>query len=737
MTLSAAQEALLQRLEEASHASSAPPSHSSKAPMSLKQYFALQIPATPQVAEPLALSPAVQQFVAYAQTCYRACEAVEDHTQKSIALLQEMEDRHVSVTTLTSALYESFETLLKELEALNVKVKTIDSILPYFTRLSAIAKAVGGKVDFSSKVESNGSSKVSVHVRPYSFGSIDPTSPSFEQGIHDIDECAAFLQQHSEFKDTPMYLTAYSELMANALHTLKDYAIATLETARDQVAVGISKQPINPQSELDEASIYYIQFNLAASACQAITKHMDQRETMPGNDSFLPDVLDTYVSVRNQLLTSRVSAYLAAVNQSSDIVNLLRIGCQYMVRLCQTEYQLFVRVFGVPPTAPVLQVEDQEEDAFQRLIFQLSATLYHTVRPRMIQQHNLEMLCEIIEVLRSEVVETHIRPRGAAAEALEPVVERMVGDAQERLILCTQKFIRDEIEEFVPTPADLNYPDRLQAPSVYATWYPTLEHTLTCLSKVYRYVNMHIFEELAQDAVRICTASLKMASADITVQKGNLDGGLFLVKHLLTLRERITPFDIQFAVTEKNLDFSSTTDAMGNILNGNILTDAFTFSLDNSILGLITHGIPHVNTVTSDVKKDLEHELKKSCTIFIEYAIQLVASPLVGWLQKANATLKTLNPSLRTQAHATPDTVGAMLEQLMTRLQAQIPVVQHKIREYLANASTESILFKPVQKGLMDVMDQLKAILEKEYKEADRTAWEAEMQAVLQHIMAM
>ncbi|RHY12031.1 hypothetical protein DYB30_006686 [Aphanomyces astaci] len=347
--------------------------------MSLKQYYALKVSATPLATNtPVPLSSTIQEFMTNAQTCYRVCETVEEHTEKSLALLQEMEDRHVSVKTLTSALYESFETLLTELDALNVKVQSLEGPLPYFTRISSIAKAVGT------------------------------------------------------------------------------------------------------------------------------------------NESFLPDVLDTYVTVRTQLVTPVVDAYLTSVNQSTDIVSL----------------------------------------------------------------HNLDVLCEIVEVLRREVVDTHIRPMGDAAEAVEPVVDRMIGDAQERLILCTQKYLRDEIEAFVPTLADLNYPDKLlgacATPTVYATWYPTLEHTLMCLSKVYRYVNMHIFEELAQDAVRMCTATLNMASADIAVEKSFVRFQVF------------TCFVL---------------DAMGNILNGNILTDAFTLSVDNSILGLLTHGIPHVHTTTSDVKK--------------------------------------------------------------------------------------------------------------------------------------
>ena len=135
--------------------------------------------------------------------------------------------------------------------------------------------------------------------------------------------------------------------------------------------------------------------------------------------------------------------------------------------------------------------------ACRRLVFQLSSLLYNTVRPQLLAQKDLEVLCEVIQVLKSEVIEAAITPRVAVVGYAEPVMHRMIQDAQERLILCMQKYIRDDIEGFMPTAADLDYPVKLEAAEqagapLYATWYPSLEHTLLCLSKGYHYVKVRL-----------------------------------------------------------------------------------------------------------------------------------------------------------------------------------------------------------------------------------------------------
>lgn len=212
---------------------------------------------------------------------------------------------------------------------------------------------------------------------------------------------------------------------------------------------------------------------------------------------------------------------------------------------------------------------------------------------------------------------------------------------------------------------------------------------------------MEIFEELAQDAIQICTVSLKMAAADLSAAKGALHGTLFLVKHLLTLREQITPFDIKFSLTNKALDFTSSSDAMSHLLSE--ISTIFSFSMqDNALVGLFTNAIPQIHEKTSDVKKELEQELKKSCTSFIDAVLQQIAQPLLT-LMKQIADLqakavKTHTPmDFRQCRFATPDQVDKTLQSVSAKLHESLPDILSTIHLYLRNPSTETILFKPVQ----------------------------------------
>uniref|UniRef100_K3WNE7 Conserved oligomeric Golgi complex subunit 3 C-terminal domain-containing protein n=1 Tax=Globisporangium ultimum (strain ATCC 200006 / CBS 805.95 / DAOM BR144) TaxID=431595 RepID=K3WNE7_GLOUD len=747
-------------------------------------------------------------FAVQVDACAAEWGEMYSHAHQSFALVEEMEVSHAQVASKTQALYDSFENILQQVEALNTRVDVIAAPMPHFTAIDKVAQTLGFGVKFAS-ASSNANTAMTtggvVHAQPQAQQqrqqpvqvfqhkrNIDPTTKAFEEALEKIDACVAYLEQHVrsssilkfsfvvgltfyvlcqlEYRDSVCYIEAYRTLTAGGIQCLKEYAVNGLDTAKDAVYEALAKAnassslPASSSIEVGEASAHYVNFQLVAPALTAVAKQLERLATSSAamsnptatsaNVLALSEVCSAYVNQRVQLLSSALSLSFEATSQSTDIVNLLRVSCAYLVKVCDAEFRLFLKLFGKEPRDALfvfhnaLSDDDQDEDEgqetpFERMIFQLSGLLYSVVRPQMIQQKDLEVLCEIIQVLKSEVIESIVQPRAAVVGFVEPVMHRMIQDAQERLILCMQKYIRDEIEGFTPEAADLDYPNKLMNPSasMYATWYPALEHTLLCLSKVYHFVNMEIFEELAQDAIQICTVSLKMASADLTVAKGALHGTLFLVKHLLTLREQITPFDIKFSLTNKALDFTSSADAMSHLLSE--ISTIFSFSMqDNALVGLFTNAIPQIQEKTSDVKKELEQELKKSCTSFIDAVLQQIAQPLLTMMKQiaalqARAVKSNALLDFRQCKFASPDEINKTLQNVSAKLQTDLPEILNTIHLYLRNSSTETILFKPVQRNLLDAVESLKALLDQTYTAAEQEPCENAFQLVIQQLRAL
>jgi hypothetical protein len=49
---------------------------------------------------------------------------------------------------------------------------------------------------------------------------------------------------------------------------------------------------------------------------------------------------------------------------------------------------------------------------------------------------------------------------------------------------------------------------------VFKTWYPPLEKTLSCLSKLYRCLEQAVFTGLAQEAVEVCSLSIQVSKLE-------------------------------------------------------------------------------------------------------------------------------------------------------------------------------------------------------------------------------
>ncbi|KAM7513491.1 hypothetical protein LguiA_003074 [Lonicera macranthoides] len=214
------------------------------------------------------------------------------------------------------------------------------------------------------------------------------------------------------------------------------------------------------------------------------------------------------------------------------------------------------------------------------------------------------------------------------------------------------------------------------------------------------------------------------------IAKGSspMDGQLFLIKHLLSLREQIAPFDIEFQVTHKELDFSHLLEHLRRILRGQ--ASLFDWSRSTSLARTLS---PRVLESQIDAKKDLEKSLKATCEEFIMSVTKQVVDPMLSFVTKVTAVKVALSSGtqnqrleslaskpLKDQAFATPDKVAELVQKVNTAIQLELPRVTAKMKLFLQNPSTRMILFKPIKTNIVEAHIQVRSLQEAEYSSEER-----------------
>ena len=71
--------------------------------------------------------------------------------------------------------------------------------------------------------------------------------------------------------------------------------------------------------------------------------------------------------------------------------------------------------------------------------------LYDTLRPKFIHEANLDCLCELVDILKVEVLGEQLSRRGESLAGLRPTLLRILADVHERLTFRARTHIRDEV----------------------------------------------------------------------------------------------------------------------------------------------------------------------------------------------------------------------------------------------------------------------------------------------------
>ncbi|KAK9210075.1 hypothetical protein WN944_002444 [Citrus x changshan-huyou] len=635
----------------------------------------------------------------------QTCDDILRQVDGTLDLFNELQLQHHAVATKTKTLHDACDRLVIEKQRLIEFAEAVQSKLKYFDELENIAAS------FYSP-------------------NMNVGNGNFFHLLKRLDECILYVEGNPQYAESSVYLLKFRQLQSRALGMIRSHVLSVLKSASSQVQAAIrssggSKTSV---SEGVEASLIYVRFKAAASELKPVLEEIESRSSKKEYVQILEECHKLYCEQRLSLVKGIVQQRISEFSKKETLPSLTRSGCAYLMQVCQLEHQLFDHFF---PSS------SEDISSLAPLIDPLSTFLYDILRPKLIHETNVDLLCELVDILKVEVLGEQLSRRSESLAGLRPTLERILADVHERLTFRARTHIRDEIANYIPSDEDLNYPSKLEQsagtklettsadenPDVYKTWYPPLEKTVSCLSKLYQCLEQAVFTGLAQEAVEVCSESIQKASKLIAKRSTPMDGQLFLIKHLLILREQIAPFDIEFSVTHKELDFSHLLEHLRRILRGQ--ASLFDWSRSTSLARTLS---PRVLESQIDAKKELEKSLKATCEEFIMAVTKLVVDPMLSFVAKVTAVKVALSSGnqnqnvdslmakpLKDQAFATPDKVAELVHKVNAAIQQELPPVMAKMKLYLQNPSTRTILFKPVKTNIVEAHIQVQSLLKAEY----------------------
>ncbi|KAG9039759.1 Golgi transport complex subunit 3 [Tulasnella sp. JGI-2019a] len=594
---------------------------------------------------------------------------------------------------------------------------------------------------------------------------------AFLRMVERVDVCIEYLEAHRQFRESQLYLMRYRHCLTRAMTLIKMHFVNAIKSVTSEVQRRMGDKDM---SLATQNLLLYAKFQAASNALRPVIGELEARAVKHPEElsALLGECHAAYFYARKQLITGRlieeirrmiVESEAGAKSRSGpatiDLVGLTRSGCTYLKHMCMDEFGLFQAFF------------DSGEDQLYGYLEGLCDHLYDDLRPRILHETKLAVLCQVCTVIQAlMVLDVHtnfdatredesdesnnesdnddddeeedeeeaeeigaqfthtaptLRELHAASESSQqlPQNRRLRGrrqhrrlrrlhvgillemihqDAQTRLVFRAQTVVQSEIRYYVMKEGDLDYPQKLlnaqeqpydaaddlgsfvqpllRLPSLtrMSTWYPTLKKTHWVLSQLYDYVKPAIFEDIAYEAISLCKNSLISASEALSAKlindkSSNPDGKLFLIRHLLILKELTTALGLEVQ-RDRGVDFSGVTDTLGSLIFN---------PLGGGLSGL---RLPKVVENIADARLELDIALKTVCEDSISQCVAAATLPLLPILEGSVSAKSPAKPSHQ------------VLQEFKAAAEREIPGWVTKLKLYLDNdEKTVGIMLPPMQ----------------------------------------
>ena len=336
-------------------------------------------------------------------------------------------------------------------------------------------------------------------------------------------------------REAPTYRSRYRLLLTRGLTLIRVNFMTALRDIASDVTKRIADKQLN---DTTMSALLYAKFRVGASEMKAVAQEIRQRAAnAPGAEqgaeaeyqSLMNELYVGYSATRGRLIlpliAKKMNELAIAPSSSKDLVSFARSSISYIRGICDDEYALWREWF-------------EGEEGLYDFLESACEPLYDHLRPRIVHENQLVKLCELCSFLQTRYFkDIDEEPEELMSQQLDfsTLIQAALEDAQTRLVFRTQTILRDDIENFKPKAADLDYPTRnrpvalsgkksdkgvtsgrrdsqnasnrlepvaadefgglngkygFDIESSYQGWYPTLRKAIWLLSRIYRLVNV-------------------------------------------------------------------------------------------------------------------------------------------------------------------------------------------------------------------------------------------------------
>ena len=325
------------------------------------------------------------------QKLLEAAKHIKEQINACKVQLQNAEEKRTLIASSAELIHGECDSQLSSEQHLDIFVRSIDSILPYYDNLEKI------QIDFKSPIFS-------------------VLSPDFATNLKNIENGIRFFDVNTRFKDSRSYLLKYQSLQSKITEMIKEYISRTF--------LMMSRYFLSTNKLIDDQykNDIYVKFKTEPQRIQNLYKMCEKTQVFS-------DLLSVYKDARIRLLQPILQIPI------SDITD-IRPRATMAISFCFKEYDLSQSYFRY-------EAHPLYGKCFAELVDNIGSLFFESCSTTIIKTTDIKQLCDACIVLKGDNLNDEITRIPIAAEKLRLHFSKLLSSVQERLLIRTEIFSRE------------------------------------------------------------------------------------------------------------------------------------------------------------------------------------------------------------------------------------------------------------------------------------------------------